>query len=204
MLSFIVVVLILGALLSCVFGKGIGQLFVLGTGMIVMLCFAILLIMLSPLIWGYFFPPSRSASSFSYGTSGSTSGTSGSTSGNSSTAYASPVGSQPHHLRIGVDDTSAPNPVDEAYLNKNFNVPAGVGNYVSSVDANSPAENAGLHVGDIIVSAQVDDSRRVWLSPSYDLGDFENAHPSSVPTPISLHVFRFSARGNYIINVTPQ
>ena len=197
MLSFIVVVLILGALLSCVFGKGIGQLFVLGTGMIVMLCFAILLIMLSPLIWGYLFPPSRSASSSSYGTSGSTSG-------NSSTAYASPVGSQPHHLRIGVDDTSAPNPVDEAYLNKNFNVPAGVGNYVSLVDANSPAENAGLHVGDIIVSAQVDGSRRVWLSTRYDLGDFENAHPSSAPTPISLHVFRFSARGNYIINVTPQ
>ena len=207
--GFILGVLIIGALLSTIFGKHVGAMFVLGTGTAVAICVGILLVLLSPLIWFYFTLPSpaaasgqTSSTSYQASSAGNQASSAGSNTGSSSYTGSSSTVSMPI---IGVADGIAPNPKDEAVLNNSCNIPPGVGDYISGVDRGSAAEAAGLHVGDIMVSAWVPGSPRLWLSPQYALCDFEQAHPAQPGTqPISVHVYRLSTGRDAYIDITPR
>ncbi len=214
MLPFIVVILIVGALLSCIFGKGIGQLFVLGTGTLVLLGIGILLLLLSPLIYGYFTAPSHvgtvdmqtyhnnyntaAPAPSPYNTAGTSYGTAGASSGNSGTAYASPVAATP---KIGIVDGGFPRPEDLASF-----ALTGAGDLILAVAAGSPAEAKGLRAGDILISAATDGfSEHKLLSPQYALDSFERDHPaSSLTQPIALYVYRPSDRSAFYVHVMPQ
>lgn len=231
MLSFIVAVLIIGALLSAIFGKTVGTLFTLGTyvlvggSVVVIALIAVFFFLIEPDS-----PRHTSDTSQPYVSQPAATGVSVAAPAaapapiytaapvyNAAPVSRGPAPSNyvPHqnsaavapaetNMQIGVSDGQSPPPEDVTFLTVNCHIPVGIGDYVTYVEPGSPAEMAGICNSDILVSAQVIGTRRIYLGPQYSLHDFEQAYLSaSGPKPISLHVFRLSNRHDFYVYVTP-
>ncbi len=218
-MGFIFGVLIIGALLSLIFGKRVAAMFVTGTAAVIGILFGILLLLLSPLIWGFFTTPSRVESS-SYSSPSQKSSTAyGSTASSGSTSsYAPPAPTyqtsspySPPPLPSSAVPTAAPGPrigIDladvPAYTVQQLtylNVPAGAGTWIS-VQPNSPAANAGLKTYDVILSAGTQTQPADWITPSNLLPDYLDRVGYNVP--VKLHIYRASERRDFWVWVYPR
>ena len=210
-MSFILGVLILGALLSVIFGKAVGQLFVLGTGTIVMLFFGVLLVLLSPMIFHFLFDKPTPSSSYSY---------------QSSPAYGSPPAYGSSQTYAPVTQTPAPtyqasspppapatgtgprlgvdivdNPANSAQYTAYLHPPVGAGAWIR-VHPGSPAEAAGLRSYDVILSAGTQTQPADWITPSNQLSNYLDRVGYNVP--VRVHIYRATGPCDFWTWVHPR
>lgn len=218
-MSFILAVLIIGALLSLIFGRRVAAMFVTGTATVVGLLFGVLLLLLSPLIWGFLTTPSRveRASSDSYTApapslpSYTPAAQASAPTYQASAPYAPPplpASAAPAAVtgpRIGV----ALNPVPagiEQYMNADLTganaMPAGMGCLVITVSRNSPADSAGLQPNDVLLSGGAPGQKVEWITPSYQLPALLDRAGYGVP--VLLNVYRVSERRSFSLWVKPR
>ncbi len=176
-----------------------------------------LLILLSPLIYGFLTSPSHPSSSGRFAPSYS-----------SSPAYSAPAYSNQSYgattaaqAQTG-GDTPAPAPAQAAapsgpligialeavpyqtaqFLNRKCNLPVGVGCLLDGVRPGSPASAAGLAVGDVLASMSSQGQAAEWITPRNQLSDFLVRHGAGVP--VTLHVYRIAERRDFFVSATPQ
>ncbi len=205
-MGFILGVLILGALLSVIFGKTVGQLFVLGTGTIVMLFFGVLLVLLSPLIWGFFTSKPTPNSSYSYQPtpaygSNTTSQTYAPVTQTPAASYqaSSPPPATGTGPRLGVDIVD--NPPNSFQYIAYLHPPVGTGAWIR-VHTGSPAEAAGLRSYDLILSAGTQSQQAAWIMPTNQLPDYLDRVGYNVP--VRLHIYRAAEQRDFWVWVYPK
>ena len=213
-MGFILGVLVLGALLSVIFGRRVGAMFVTGTATVVGILFAVLLILLSPLIWGFFTTPSHveksdGYTSPSYGASYSTPASgSGYTPVPPATAptYQAPAASSvgassplavaptPSGPTIGITTQPA-----DPRLSARFSMKPGFGVTVASVAPGDPAEQAGLVPGDLIQAMDSDP-----ITANHTLADYVAAKGAGQTIRLSLQHIDNGLWVHKWITVTPR
>jgi membrane-associated protease RseP (regulator of RpoE activity) len=196
-MGFIVGILIIGALLSAIFGRRVGATFVTGTAALVLLGIGVLLLLLSPMIIDFFREPSHTGSSDggymspSYGASNSTPmprigyspvppsttpvyqspATTAVGASAPLTVTATPVGPS-----IGITTQPA-----DSRLSAQFSMSPGFGATVVSVTPGGPAAQAGLSPGDFI-QAMDDDP----ITAVHTLTDYEARKGAGQPITLSV------------------
>ena len=216
-MGFIFGVLILGALLALVFGKKVGQLFVLGTwGVISVIIGVFVLILIAGLIQMQFLPketythtsmgspyintysPPSSAAPTTYSAAPTTYSVAPTTYSAAPTTYSDGVplihGANPGMPIIGVtlDRLSLKDEVRLA-------LPQGGGEYVEAVTPGSPAERGGIAAGDVLTS-QGNEAISMWNQvPDY-------LARRRVGVPVSYYRYRMVNGQMYqgYVSVTPR
>ncbi len=221
MLGIILLVLIIGALLSLIFGKRIGAMFVSGiTGVAICLVGLASLAFLLILVTNGFFSESPHTESSSYSPSYGSSAAYGSSASTGSTssygsapaqayAPAAPTYSAPssdgqtevYRPKIGVGLGPVP-AASATVMVRDWQVPPGVGVQVTSVAPGSPAAAVGLLPGDLLVTMASSGQRGEWIRPTDQLADFLILHGARVP--VTLQFLRPGIGVVNTVTVTPQ
>ncbi len=226
-MGFILGVLIIGALLSMIFGKKVAAMFVTGTATVVAVIFIVLLVLLSPLIYGFFTAPSHQSPASSYGSY--------------PTASSAPLYSTPSAPVVQAPTETAPatpayqaapappaaTPAYQApatpltppvpsptpagpkigitvvaadpQLSKHFSMDAGLGLVVNTVTPGGPADQAGLRQGDFIQAMDT-----FPVSSKYALTEYEAHMTSGQRIILSVQHNDGAQWGHKFVKVTPR
>jgi hypothetical protein len=223
-MQFIAGVLIIGALLSVIFGKQIGALFVIAVSWVTIVAVGLVFIGIGLLM---FCPIPKTHVPYAQPSDG---GPAVAISpivpapapapvvqappvvksvpvAPNSTPNSVNVNQGPPRPTIGVDLTVATPPetivqyMDTDMTGRNA-VPHGVGTILVDVKPNSPAEHVGLQAGDVVLSVGVPGQTAYWITPSNSLPN-EFIH-YGYNTPLSLRIYRMSARRDFNVLVQPD
>ena len=206
-MTFILGVLIIGALLAVIFGRRVGAMFVTGIGSLVIAGVGVVsLLFLWFVLANGFSSSSPASTSSTYPSYGATPVYGSST---PSQTYAS---SRRHRQltrrqrpqqgtgpRLGVDIVD--NPANGMQFLAYLHPPADAGAWIR-VHPHSPAEEAGLRSYDVILSAGTQSEQANWITPSHQLPDYLDRVGYNVP--VSLHIYRATEQRDFWVWVNPR